>query len=95
MRRISTVAYQVKLLENAQAAAIAEFEYTDLDRLSMDMRPIEDGKVRLSYANRHVLFEIEGKLWARAYDTLFMRLHHMAVEGHGENLDAGRDESQP
>jgi len=58
-------------------------------QVTLDMRPVECGKIRLSYANRHILMEIDGKLFARVLDVDFMRLHSAAAVGAGEGVNVG------
>ena len=60
-----------------------------LRQVTLDMRPVDSGKIRLSYANRHIMLEIDGKLFARVLDIDFMRLHSAASVGVGESVTAG------
>ncbi len=60
-----------------------------LRQVTLDMRPVDCGRIRLSYANRHILVEIDGKLFARVLDVDFMRLHSAAAVGAGEGINAG------
>lgn len=55
-----------------------------LRQVTLDMRPVGNGSIRLTYAARHILFEIDGKLFARVLDVDLMRLHDLASAGMGE-----------
>ena len=59
-----------------------------LRQVTLDMRQVESGSIRLSYAARHILMEIDGKLFARVADVDFMKLHDVASMGAGEDVNA-------
>jgi len=57
-----------------------------LRQVTLDMHPVECGSIRLTYAARHVLFEIDGKLFVRVLDVDVMKLHDFASAGFGESV---------
>ena len=65
------------------------FSGGDLRQVTLDMHPVEAGNIRLSYVARHILIEINGKLFARVLDVDFMKLHNAASVGAGECISAG------
>ena len=58
-------------------------------QVTLDMRPVEVESIRLSYAARHILIEIDGKLFIRVLDVDFMKLHGAAATGAGETVHSG------
>lgn len=59
---------------------------SQIRQVTLDMRSFEMGNINLVYAARHILIEVDGKLWARVEDVAFMQLHSLAADGAGENV---------
>ena len=83
-------AYELTLRdENDRVFEKATVTGGQLQQVSLDMRPVAIGPIRLTYAARHILVEIDGKLFARVLDVDFIRLHHAASVGGGETVTVG------
>lgn len=90
--RFTPPSFELKLQDEAKRTSVrANFTADDLRRVTLDMRPVEAENIKLSYAARHILIEVKGKLFARVLDVDFMRLHNAAAVGVGETVLA--DES--
>jgi len=84
-------AYELTLRDDGERLCErATLTGAQLRQVTLDMRPVQDGPVKLTYAARHVLFEINGKLFARVLDIDVMRLHDAASAGLGEIVSVDR-----
>lgn len=60
---------------------------SQIRQVTLDMRTFEAGNIKLIYADRKILFEVDGKRWAQVPDISFMQLHSVAAIGAGEGVE--------
>lgn len=80
--------YELTLYEGRSAIQPpAHLTQGQLKQVTIEMMPLDRGKLKLSYEDRHVVIRTEGQVWAMVPDISFMRLHSAASYGMGEMID--------
>lgn len=80
--------FDIVLFDRGNAACrAASFSAADLRNVTLELRQAECPPIKLLYANRTVIIELNGRSWGSVPDMQFMRLIEMAVDGMGAHMD--------
>lgn len=83
--------FELRLFERGHAVCKAlKVSAAQLKQVGIDLRPVEIAQLKLLYLDRHVVLELDNKVWAKAPDVEFMRLLDLAVQGTGAGIDLSK-----